>query len=108
MELELDASTFWAIIVVATVVAIAGMIWLVSMFGYQMTPKPQEYNFTTQMNLMSRLICSQDEALKIYQQSPNSNHPQVLALKKDIDLYNGMASELRKTGKDVSNFTKCV
>ena len=58
-------------------------------------------------NVSLNSICSQTDAMQMYLQSPNSTHPYVVKLRKDIGIYNELAMEMRKNGSSTSDFTGC-
>ena len=61
----------------------------------------------TKQNVSLKSICSQENAMQMYIQNPNSTHPYVLKLRKDIGIYNDLAIELRKNDSKVRDFAGC-
>jgi hypothetical protein len=97
MEITLDARVVQAAKIIGVLICVVLVYWTITMIVPVFTPKPAElpkYDFQAQMDFMSWTICQRTDAIQMYLQNQDSNHPQVLKLKSDINIYNKMAAEL--------------
>jgi hypothetical protein len=105
VEIVLDKRVFYGLAIVSGV-ALLGVIYLIvtTITGAATTAKITDL---IKQNISIKSICSQKDAMQMYLQSPNSTHPYVVKLRKDIEIYDKLAAELRKNGSLVSDFTNC-
>ena len=107
MEVVLDKHVAYVAAGIIGLVILGCLAYGVMLIGQALVPAPPKYNYTAQMEFMNWTICQQTDAMQMYLQNPASSRPSVIALRQDIQLYNGMANELRKSGETISNFTRC-
>jgi hypothetical protein len=105
MEISLDRRVFYALAVILGIAAL-GIIYLIAtaIMGAATTAKIADL---VKQNVSLNSICSQKNAMQMYLQNPNSTHPYVVKLRKDIGIYNELAAESRKNGSSISDFLGC-
>ena len=113
MELEVDPRVLLALKVTAIILGAVLALWIVvsavnfigSLFA-PIIPQPEKpVTPATQLEYLNWSICGwQKDAVQMYIQNPDSNHPSVLALKRNIELFNKVAEE---TGKAKFSLDDC-
>jgi hypothetical protein len=105
VEISIDRRVFYTLAMGVGIVGL-GAIYLIvtAITGAMDTAKIADL---TKQNVSLKSICSQENAMQMYLQNPNSTHPYVIKLRKDIGFYNELATEMRKNGSSVSDFTTC-
>lgn len=94
MEITLDARVVKAAKIVGVLICIVLAYWAITIIVKVLTPEPPKYDFKSQLEFMRWTICQRTDAVQMYLQNTDSNHPQVLKLKSDINIYDRMATEM--------------
>lgn len=107
MEIELDKRIMIAGALIIIIIVLLLLYSLYSFIAGLFVQKPveQKYDYKTQLEFLRWSICERTDAIQMYLQEPDSNHPNVQKLRYDINLYDRMASELRKDDMAIKNFS---
>lgn len=109
MEIAVDKNILMVAGVAGIILAALFLGWLYSTISPWFANKPAplpHYELESQIAFYQWSICQRTDAMRMYIQNPVSDHPQVLKLKYDIELYNKMSLQMGESNFSLVNCPK--